>query len=144
MAGLIFSIVGYVLGSYQNFAFENSMINNFYGVSKMNPETMPPENDEDATKEVKASLVGRKRYLYTYQEYIGTKFMSIGCVPKCCKKRLDQGRIDRYKRHAETTDRLEQELDFIRLIRNLRVNEFISRLLLKKYQRVLVQSFRKY
>lgn len=144
MAGLIWSILGFVLGSYQNFAFESSMINNFYGVSKMNPEADSPDTDELATNEVKRSLANKKRYMYTYREYIGTKIMSMSCFAKCFKNRLDAERIQRFERHAETTDRLEQELDFVRLIRNLRVFEFISRLLLKKYQRVLVQSFRKY
>ena len=50
----------------------------------------------------------------------------------------------RFERHQKATDRLSDELNFVKLIRNLRVSEFISRLLLKRSQRVLVQNFRKY
>ena len=44
MAGVIWAILAFMLGSYQNFAFENSMIQNFYSVGKYTTDEDEPKD----------------------------------------------------------------------------------------------------
>ena len=140
MSEVIWIIVSFLLGSYLNFHYESSMIRNFYGSSKVHLGSDVPEDEGSAKDNVKKSIETRKKYNYSYAEYLTTKFMKACCLNKC----ISAEAASRFERHADTTERLEEELNFIQLVRNLRVFRFMSRLMLRKYQRVLVQSFRKY
>ena len=50
----------------------------------------------------------------------------------------------RYKRYEKAVENLKKEIDILKHIGNQRSSEFISKLILRKHQRALVQSFQKY
>ena len=52
--------------------------------------------------------------------------------------------MKRLKRHEEASQKLADEIDIVKLLYVQRVGQFIAKLILKKHQRALVTSFRKY
>ena len=109
MSEVIWIIVSFMLGSYLNFHYESSMIRNFYGSSKVHMNSDTPTDTKSAQDDVKKSIESRKKYNYSYLEYLTTKFMKACCLNKC----LSEQAASRFERHAETTERLEEELNFI-------------------------------
>ena len=49
-----------------------------------------------------------------------------------------------YKRYEEALGKLNKEIDILKHVSNQRVSEFISKIVMTRYQRALVQSFKKY
>ena len=80
MSEVIWAILGMLMASYLTFHFESGMIRNFYGVSKMHPGSDPPNSNELAEQEVKKSIASRRKYNYTYTEFITTKLMKLACL----------------------------------------------------------------
>ena len=70
-------------------------------------------------------------------------FLKMCCC--CCSKRQSfQRRLERLERHEEAVDKLANEIDIVKLLYVQRVGQFIAKLILKKHQRALVTSFKKY
>ena len=114
------------------------MIQNFYSVGKYTTDEDEPKDENEATEKLKNQVAQRSQYTYSFKEFMTTKLMR-GCCASCCKRRVAESkRVARFERHQKATERLQDELNFVKLIRNLRVSEFISRLLLKRSQRALV------
>ena len=87
MSEVIWIIVSFLLGSYLNFHYESSMIRNFYGSSKVHLDSDVPENEGSAKDDVKKSIETRKKYNYSYFEYLTTKFMKACCLNKCVSEK---------------------------------------------------------
>ena len=69
----------------------------------------------------------------------------LGCICCCFKRRnCVKRRADRLKRHNDASDKLKNEIDIVKLLYVQRVGQFIAKLILKKHQRALVTSFKKY
>ena len=49
-----------------------------------------------------------------------------------------------YKRYEEGLGKLNKEIDILKHVSNQRISEFMSKLITTRYQRALVQSFKKY
>ena len=52
--------------------------------------------------------------------------------------------MQRLKRHEEASEQLNNEIDIVKLLYVQRIGQFIAKLILKKHQRALVTSFKKY
>ena len=53
-------------------------------------------------------------------------------------------RQERLKRHEEASEKLNDEIDIVKLVYVQRIGQFLAKLILKKHQRALVTSFKKY
>ena len=85
MAGFIYALIALFIGSYQEFAFENSMNRSLYTQDKEKFErTYYPEDEYE--KELEEVILNRKPLQFTYWEYISTYWLAYCC---CCgiKKR---------------------------------------------------------
>ena len=52
--------------------------------------------------------------------------------------------MKRLERHEEASEKLMDELDVVKLVYVNRIGQFLAKLILKKHQRALVTSFKKY
>lgn len=78
---------------------------------------------------VETELDTRQKYSYSYGQYLCASIMQYCCC--CCKKVLCvKNRTNRRKLHLYGTERLENELDLLNVIKTLRVSEFMARLTL--------------
>lgn len=152
LSGIVWAFLAILLGSYETFKFENSLIGAIYPTS---PQEMPATNDDadnegGATfKEQKSkqammrTVAERGKYFYNYSEYLLSLILRFVCC--CCS----QGpwlkrRIKKLKRHEAASERLANEIDIVKLLSIQRVGHFMAKLVLKKHQRALVTNFSKY
>ena len=90
------------------------------------------------------TVAERGRYWYTYSEYFLTWFLNSLCCCFCRRSSWFQKRIERLERHEAASEKLADEIDIVKLLHTLRVGQFTAKLNLKKHQRALVTSFKKY
>ena len=140
-----------ILGSYETFKFENSLIGAVYPTS---PQDMPSNDDEEdqgraTVKEKKAqrammqTVAERGKYFYNYSEYFLA--LTMRCLCCCCGQGAWlQRRMKKLERHEAASQRLADEIDIVKLLSTQRISNFISKLVLKKHQRALVTNFSSY
>ena len=90
------------------------------------------------------SIAERGKYWYSFWEYEFIWIMSKFC---CCffkNAKWYKDRLKKLERHEEASQKLADEIDIVKLLYVQRVGQFIAKLILKKHQRALVTSFRKY
>ena len=91
-----------VLGGYETFKFENSLISRIYPTSPQDLDNgnddMPP-NERKAKYTMMKTVTERGRYWYGYSEYLCTSFLSWCCCCLCKKSPWYNRRLDRLKRH---------------------------------------------
>ena len=143
--GLIYQILGYFLSDYESFKFTTALISEIYSTtdrSRMVPG-QEPTSLEQANEDMKLCLESKDKYVYSYAEswWISAMIKCCCCFKntKCYKKRQN-----RAKRHALAEEHLAKETDFFKFIKLLRVTQFMSKIVLRKYQRQLVPYFKKY
>ena len=98
--GLIFDMLGYTLGDYENFKFTTALISEIYQTtdkSRMRDDG-GPDDTSTALKDIDKCLDTSGRYKYNYNEYYCTWVMT--CLCCCCKrKKCYKQRNRRYNRH---------------------------------------------
>ena len=124
--------------------FENSLIGSIY-------PTSPPVDESEASERgakmaMMRTVAERGKYHYRYDEYLLFSLLRSFC---CCFIRADSKgccsrRLRRLERHEEASEKLAEELDIVKLIYVQRIGQFVAKLILKKHQRALVTSFKKY
>ena len=66
----------------------------------------------------------------------------------CCFVKKDsiwwKDRLFKYNRYETAVEKLNEEIDILKHIQNQRVSEFMAKLILRKHQRALVQSFKRF
>jgi len=142
--GLIWELLGYFFGGYEDFRFKQELISEIYSTTDANRmrDDNEPETYDAARADLTDSLETKLRYDYTYLEYLSSSFL--WCC--CCFRKLSC-----YKRRKKTVQRyelaLEQltaEVDFFSFLKLLRLSDFMSKIFLKRYQRKLVPYFKKF
>ena len=90
------------------------------------------------------TVAERGKYVYNYVESRTTAFLNLFC--KCCLKNKlwFKQRMERLEQHKKASQMLADEVDIVKFIYILRTGQFLSKLILKKHQRALVTSFKKY
>ena len=149
LAGVVWSVLNYLLGDYEQFKYENSLIGKIYPTSpKVHDESDDVDgnkiSDERQAKDAMLRIVAeRGKYFYNYSEYwLAGALNYCGC---CCKNKPWYKRnMEKLKRHESASEMLSEEVDIIKFIYVLRVGQFLSKLILNKSQRALVTSFKKY
>jgi hypothetical protein len=84
--GLIWEMLTYLLGGYESFKFNKSVIEEIYTTtdrSRMR-QGHEPESMEQAQSDLRKALDTTRRYEYTYAEYLCTGWMQSCCC--CCKR----------------------------------------------------------
>ena len=90
-------------------------------------------------------VASRGKYFYYYSEYLLMCFLRTFCCCFCSESRpCYRRRMERLKRHEEACEKLDSEVDIVKLLYVQRVGSFIAKLILKKHQRALVTTFKKY
>ena len=118
-----------VLGGYETFKFENSLISRIYPTSPQDldnghdddgDDDMPP-NERKAKKAMMRTVTERGRYWYGYSEYLWTLFFSSCCCCLCKMSALYNRQLDRLKRHQQAVDKLVDEIDILKLLQVNRI-----------------------
>ena len=137
---IIWLLLGIIIGPYEEFKFNNSLIGSIYPTSPQRDEDEPPiDNRKDAHQALEGTVVERGKFWYRYSEYFCTWFLRCFiCCAKCKDSRWWKNRDFRYKRYEKAVENLKKEIDILKHIGNQRSSEFISKLILRKHQRALV------
>lgn len=102
-AGIIWQIINFLIGGYQDFKFEMSLMRSLYTRDKKRRKENQIEEDHEM--EIKAQILNRKPHHFTFVERLNTKLISTFC---CCFYPLKCYK-DRHKRevaHDQARDRL--------------------------------------
>lgn len=83
MAGFIYAITQILIGTYQNFAFENSLLKRLYTLDKGNLKRGEYSTAE-SEKELEEAILSRAPFIYSYWEYWSTRTIELCCC--CCVK----------------------------------------------------------
>ena len=98
--GLIWSVVTYGLGGYEEFRFIQEIISEVY--STTDQERMVPDKEptdyEAARKDLTRSLESKRRYDYFYLDFLSAYLLQCCC---CCfkKRKCFKKRAKRLRRH---------------------------------------------
>ena len=94
---------------------------------------------------LEGTVTERGKFNYRFSEYNCTWLLGLFC---CCFIRKEslwwRKRDFRYKRYEKAVERLNEEIDILKHVQTQRTSEFMAKLILRKHQRALVQSFEKY
>ena len=143
---VIWFLLAVLITPYEEFKFQNSLASRIYPTSPQ-PDEGEPEvgSREEARIALEGTVIERGKFYYLYREYMSTWLLSILC---CCLIKKEslwwKRRKFRYTRYETAVTRLNEEIDILKHPQTQRLSEFISKLILRKHQRALVQSFKKY
>ena len=144
LSGIIWAIMELVAGGYESFQFENSLIGSIFPTSPQNFESELVDGTESkARRAMMRTVAERGKYFYHYGEYFLFSCLRSYC---CCFTKGDrcQRRMRRLERHEEASEKLIDELDVVKYVYVNRIGQFLAKMILKKHQRALVTSFKKY
>ena len=90
------------------------------------------------------TVAQRGKYWYSYVEYLWASLLAAWFC--CCfqGKQCTKKRVSRLSRYNQAVEKLEDEIDIVKLLYVQRIGQFIAKLILKKHQRVLVTNFQKF
>jgi len=134
-----------MFGRYNDFRLENTLIRQLYPTSPQGADV----DGQDPTTETRAKQAmlrthsDRARYWYNYHELLLASLLSSLC---CCLKSKScyELRQRKKRRHEDAVKKLRNELDVCNVIQTLRFAHFLSKIFLRKHQRLLVGTFRRY
>ena len=90
------------------------------------------------------TVAERGRYFYYYSEFLLARLMQLCCSCCCRGSAWYERRTKKLQRHNDATERLDKEIDIVKLLYVQRVGQFIAKLFLKRHQRALITTFREY
>ena len=127
LAGVVWSVLNYLLGDYEQFKYENSLIGKIYPTS---PKVQDDDgddngnklNDEREAKDAMLRIVAeRGKYFYNYSEYWFAGFLRFFCSCCCKNKPWYKRQMEKMERHEAASEKLSEEIDIIKFIYVLRV-----------------------
>ena len=147
LAGIMWATLDLIIGNYESFRYENSLIGSIYPTSPVildTNETSDANSESYAKRQMMLTVAERGKYHYRYAEYLCTRLYRKLCC--CCKTEAGrcESRIKRLQRHEQASEKLAEELDVVKFLYVHRIGQFIAKLMLNKHQRALVTSFKKY
>ena len=138
-----------LLGNYQEFVFDKSMLKKLYFQETERHSQLDGDGQErDDDDEMIERINNRRKFWFGYMGYGLVSLTSKCCC--CCKKyMLKHWRYYRkqwvsYKKFKRARDSLSMEKDVEFMIYNQRINKFLQKSLLMKRQRDVVQYFMRY
>ena len=117
LSGIIWGFLSLCLDSYSSFALQTTMVKSLYTATAPKSDDDDPVAPRDAV--VSAIADSSKPYSYSYLEYVLAKFLDSICGLclrniKFCQKCF-QKRSERLYRHYKASERLEEEIDVVKL-----------------------------
>lgn len=99
-------------------------------------------------------MIERGKFFYRFVDYQATWCLRGlfclciqkhgGCCSKCKNSRWWKKRNFKYDQYENTLKKLNSEIDILKHVSGQRVSQFLSKIVLKRHQRALVQSFEQY
>ena len=106
LSAMIWAALATVLGGYETFKFENSLISRIYPTSPQHLDNGDDDDDDDtppnekkARNAMMRTVTERGKYWYNYSEYLCTSLLSSCCCCLCKKSAWYKRRLHRLKRH---------------------------------------------
>ena len=147
---MITRITNFILGQYQGFSIDKSLIKKLYSYKPPRGSQMigntEDENNEGFDKDqlkIKKSISKRQVFSYSYShaywvwfiEYVYCLCCWVNCA--CCKRKRRMSKDEKLFRQGRR--RLYAEIDLLDLVKQLRISKFMSSFLLNHNQRELVK-----
>ena len=117
--GLLWSVTAMIIGGYESFKFESSLIGALYSTSPEAAEK--PKTEEEAKFNMINAIAKRGEYSYNYPEYLYARLTRFIC---CCSAARKSARIAKLKRHEKATELLANEIDIVKILSLQRISEF--------------------
>ena len=114
-------------------------MNKFYTQSKTKRTGDENEgaSDIEAIEEI---ITSRAPYEYSFREFTMTRLMKLLCC--CCRgKDFYKQRVSRLKSSEKVTEALNEQIDIVEIIKQIRIFTFLSMVNMKRSQTELVQYF---
>ena len=129
------------MGGCGDFRLQNSLIRHIYA-TKVNASEKPG-TELEAKHKVLQKVASQDKYWYNYHEYFEALLLKSCC---CCfkKTRCYARKLHRLEQHQEAVAKLVEELDIVRILKVTRLATFMSKLVLRRQQRNLVNAFKRY
>ena len=141
---LLWGVLGYCMNGYEGFKYNNSVIGAIYNAYPTGgPGKEPAASFDEAAEFMERDVQTGGKFDYGYMEYWRAWVLSICCC--CCRScRCCKTSIKRFENYEDAREKFKDELDVTRILNAVRMAEFMSMITLKKYQRHLVNHFRRY
>jgi hypothetical protein len=127
IASVIFSALPVIMWWYQMFHYESQLVRNLY------KETT---NSNENPLDLKDKINSTKPLVYRWRSYMCMLFLKFCCC--CCRDRCYKDGARQYEKYFRARKRLEQEFDFLELVKKVRVLSMLTSALLAKRQAVFV------
>jgi hypothetical protein len=125
-AAMVWSILALVLGDYQAFTFDKSLLKRLYTEDKTHIEE---EASDD--KELVSRILNRKQFSYSYSELVKAKLMKLCCCCRCCRQTIYyEKKIKRYESYLKVKEKLTGEMDLLKIIQESRITSLLSEICL--------------
>ena len=121
--GLIWGALALVLGGYESFKLENSLIGAVYPTSPQGREDSDSDSDSSddkndmsegqAKRMMLQTVAERGKYHYNYSEFFITSLLNSFCCCFVSRSKWFKKRMKRVKRHEDACDRLVNEVDIV-------------------------------
>ena len=119
LAGIMWATLDLIIGNYESFRYENSLIGSIYPTSPVildTNETSDTNSESYAKRQMMLTVAERGKYHYRYGEYLCTRLYRKLCC--CCKTKGGrcESRIKRLQRHEQASEKLAEELDVVKFL----------------------------
>ena len=119
LAGIMWATLDLIIGNYESFRYENSLIGSIYPTSPVimdADETSDLNSESYAKRQMMLTVAERGKYHYRYGEYLCTRLYRKLCC--CCKTTGGrcESRIKRLQRHEQASEKLAEELDVVKFL----------------------------
>ena len=119
LAGIMWATLDLIIGNYESFRYENSLIGSIYPTSPVildTNETSDANSESYAKRQMMLTVAERGKYHYRYAEYLCTRLYRKLCC--CCKTEAGrcESRIKRLQRHEQASEKLAEELDVVKFL----------------------------
>lgn len=119
-AGLCWGLLLLVLGSYEAFKYENSLISSIFptsaGGGEHGDQEILPSDEKEAKAQMLTTVAGRGKYFYNYHEFLWSGCLRSLCFRCCHKKDWFKRRMRRLERHEAASRKVCREMDVVNLI----------------------------
>ena len=136
--GLLWAALSILLGGYETFKLENSLIGAVYPTSPTNDDDKgveaTPINEQEARRAMMLTVAERGKYFYDYSEYLLALVLRFFCFCSCSLAGAwHKKRVSKLERHEKASERLANEIDIVKLLYLQRIGSFLAKLMLKKH-----------
>ena len=127
ISALLWTGTGWLLSTYQEFRFNNSIIGMIYPTSPQpDPEAEGPQDVKTAEEMLFDTVKARGKFYYSYWQYYWAWILLKLCC--CCvnkKSKRHQRREFQFKRYRDAVKRMNEEVDILKHIANQRTSQFV-------------------